>query len=237
MTPYRKEFDKIYNKINKLAQKGSDYIFEYFTLIDEFISLGKFSILEDVMITKYDIQIKNFLSIDEFKKFSFKEIRKVTNLNSLESIQKTLNQKSVYLVGYHLFDSNSNHYLGDIKEIENISTLGYTNRKLMSISVDIKAEVGLNSSLISAIPQFENNPILTIGYKLGNQLSFLGKYYECIQSYTFSSTNSITPTYSVYWTQIIPPTYSTSTFTASNSIVGKYSEAIDYLKTFTYSYI
>ena len=64
--------------------------------------------------------IKNFFSIQEFKEFSFEEIRKFTNLNSAEAIQKTLKGKNVYLVGYHLFDQISNHYLGDLREIETI---------------------------------------------------------------------------------------------------------------------
>jgi hypothetical protein len=237
MTPYRKEYNKLYNKIYKLAQKGSDYIFEYFSLIDETISNGLYRVLEDVMITKFRIPIKNFFSIQEFKEFSFEEIRKFTNLNSAEAIQKTLKGKNVYLVGYHLFDQISNHYLGDLREIETIETLGYTNKNLMNVTVDIKAEVGLNSSLVSAIPQFENNPILTIQYHIGNHLAYVNNIYECIQSYTWSSTNKITPTFSAYWQQIQAPSYSVSIFTSSNSLVGKYSTAIDYLRTFTYSYI
>ena len=238
MTVYRKEFNKIYNKINKLAQKGSDYVFDYFTYIDELIATGRYRVLEDVMISKYEIYIKSFLSIDTFKRFSFKEIRKQTNLNSSGLVQKALTQKSVYLVGYHLFDENTNHYLGDLKEIETIiSTRGFTNKKLMIISVDVQAEVGLNPSLTSAIPQFEPNPQLTIQYLQGSHLAYNSNLYECSQSYTWSSTNKITPTFSAYWQQIQAPSYSVSVFTSSNSLVDKYSEAIDYLRTFTYSYI
>jgi hypothetical protein len=237
MTPYRKEFNKIYTKINKLAQKGTDYVFDYFSYIDEIIASGKFQILEDVMLTKYEIAIKSFLSVDSFKRFSFKEIRRQSNLVTAESIQKTLKQKSVYLVGYHLFDEDSNHYLGDLKEIETIITLGYTNKKLMNISIDVQAEVGLNPSISSAIPQFETSPILTIRYNEGSHLVYTDNIYECIQSYTWSSTNKITPTFSAYWQQIQAPSYSVSIFTSSNSLLTKYSSAIDYLRTFTYSYV
>lgn len=237
MNQYRKEYNKVYNKINKIAQKGSDYVFDYYNLIEEIISNGQYSILEDVMISKYKIVIKNFLSIDDFKKFSFPEIRKQTNYLSSISIQKVLDQKSTYLIGFHLFDKNNNHYLGDIKEIENILDSKYTNKNLTTISIDVQAEVGLNSSIQSTIPQFENNPILTKKYTIGDHLLYTGNIYECIESYTYSSNNRITPTFSSYWSQIKAPTYSMTTFTSSNTLPEKYSLAIDYLKTFTYSYI
>lgn len=237
MTPYRKEFNKIYNKIYKLAQKGTDYVFEYFLFIDELIEKGQFEILEDIMITKFEIPIKNFLSIEDFKKFSFKEIRKFTNSNTSESIKKLLDNKGVYLVGYHLFDKNNNHYLGDLREIETQLDSIYTNKNLIKIIIDVQAEVGLNPSISSAIPNFETNATVTINYKVGNHLIYIDNIYECIQSYTWSSTNKITPTFSAYWQQVQAPSYSSSLFTASSSLLDKYSNAIDYLKTFTYSYI
>lgn len=234
----RKEYNKIYNKINKLAQKGSDYVFEYYILIDEIIANGQFSILEDVMITKYRIVVKNFLSIEDFKHFSFTEIRRLTNTNSADLIQKLLTQKSVYLVGYHLYDSITNHYLGDIREEETTNSLPYKDRKLIELSIDVYAEVGIPASISAAIPQFENNSILKINYKVGQQLAFTGNLYECTQSYTFSSTNLITPTFSAFWSQISSPTYSRVDITDDTlTLVQKYSQAIDFLKGFTYSYV
>ncbi len=238
MTSYRREYNKIYTKINKLAQKGSDYVFEYYELIDEIINNGQLSILEDVMLSKYDIQIRYFLSIQDFKEFSFKEIRKFTNTNSAEAVKKILDQKSVYLVGYHLFDRNSNHFLGDIREEEISVNLPYRDRRVIELSTNIVAQVGIPASIAASIPQFETNRTLVNRYEVGDHLAYTNNLYECIQSYTWSSINLITPTFSTYWTQITSPTYSVATFTSSSTtLVQKYSLAIDFLKGFTYSYV
>ena len=236
MIPYRREVEKMYNKINKLAQKGPDYVYEYYSLIDEIINNRQYYILQDVMITKYEIQMRNFLSITEFKEFSFKEIRKGLNDVSLESIKKVLNQKFVYLVGYHLYDSLNNHYLGDIRENQTYTRLEYTNPRLQNITIQLQAERGIPASINSAIPQFENNPTITRHYGLNDLLLFNENIYQCQLSYTYSYTNKVTPTFSAYWAQMIVPTYSTAFFTSSTiTLVQKYSSAIDFLKGYTYS--
>lgn len=236
MTNYRREYNKIYTKINKLAQKGPEYIFEYYELIDEIIAKKQYIILQDVMLTKYEIQMRNFRSISEFKEFSFKEIRKAINDASVESIQRVLNQKLVYLVGFHVYESSNNHYLGDIRE-ENIATrTEYTNPRLQNITVQLQVEKGLPSSVNSAIPHFDNNPSVIRTYSLNDLLLYQGNIYQCQLAYTYSYTNRITPTFSAYWAQMIIPTYSVAYFTESNTtVVQKYAAAIDFLRGFTYS--
>lgn len=238
MTSYRREYNKIYNKINKLSQKGPDYIFDYYELIDEIIAKKQYIILQDVMLTKYEIQMRNFNSISDFKGFSFKEIRKSINDVSSESIQKTLNQNLVYLVGFHVYDSNNNNYLGDIRENQTIARTEYTNPRLQNITVQLQAERGIHSSVFSAIPTFENNLLTTIVYSVDDILLYQGDIYRCQIGYTYSYTNKITPTFSTYWSQMQVPTYSVSYFTSSTTtLVQKYSSAIDFLKGFTYSYV
>jgi hypothetical protein len=237
MTPRRREFDKIYNRINKLAQKGSDYVFEYYSLIDEIISNGKYSILEDIMLTKYEISMRAFLSVNSFKEFSFKEIRKFTNYNTAESLQKLLDQKSVYLIGFKLFDKNTNHYLGDIREEQIDNKVFRYNRKLLERSIEVIAEAGINSSAFEVIPRFEANPKLTIRYDEGDHLTFGTNIYQCIQTYTFSSINRISPTFSNFWVPVFLPSYTRLGLTNSNlTLIDKYSEAIDFLKGLSYSF-
>lgn len=236
MTSYRREYNKIYTKIKKLAQKGSDQIFDYYELIDEIIAKKQYIILQDVMLTKFEIQMMNFFSIVEFKDFSFKEIRKSINDVSSESIQIVLNQKLVYLVGFHLYDSINNHYMGDIYESQTSTRSEYTNPRLQNLTVQLQAERGIPSSLNSAIPQFENNPIVTRSHSLNDLLSYQGNIYQCQVAYTYDYTNRITPTFSAYWSQMVVPTYSVALFTASNTtVVQKYADAVEFLRGFTYS--
>lgn len=236
MTSYRREYNKIYTKINRLAEKGPDYIFDYYEFIDEIIAKKQYIILQDVMLTKYEIQMRNFSSIAEFKDFSFKEIRKSINDVSVEAIEKVFNQKLVYLVGFHLYDSNNNHYLGDIREDQTATRTEYTNPRLQNITIQLKAEKGIPSSINSAIPHFENNPSITRTYAPNDILLYQNNIYQCQLSYTYSYTNKITPTFSTYWIQMAVPTYSVAFFTSSTTtVVQKYTAAIDFLKGFTYS--
>jgi hypothetical protein len=237
MTPRRREIEKIYNKINKLAQKGSDYVFEYYTYIDELIASGKYSILEDVMLTKYEISMRAFTSVNLFKEFSFKEIRKFTNYNSSEALQKLLETKSVYLIGFKLFDKNTNHYLGDVREEQIDNQIFRYNRKLFERTIEVVAEAGIKSSAFEVVPRFEDNTRLINFYDVNEHLIYSDKIYQCIQGYTYSSTNRITPTFSSFWTSVNLPGYSRLGVTSSNlTLVDKYSQAIDFLKGFTYSF-
>jgi len=237
MTPRRREFNKIYTKINKLAQKGSDQVFEYYNYIDELIASGKYSILEDIMLTKYEISMKAFLSVNDFKKFSFKDIRKFTNYNSAESIQKLLDTKSVYLIGFRLFDSQTNHYLGDLREEQIENGVFRYNRKLFEMTIEVVAEVGIKGSALEVIPVFEDNTKLINFYDMDEHIVYWEEIYQCVQSYTYSSTNRITPTFSSFWASVNLPDYSRLGVTGSNlTLVDKYSQAIDFLKGFTYSF-
>lgn len=237
MSTRRREFERLYSKINKLGQKGSDYVFDYYSLIDEIINNGLFSILEDVMVQKYEISIRNFPSVQDFKMFSFPEIKKLANSNTAEAIHRLMNQKSVYQVGFYLYDKNSNHYLGDIREVEADIVLPYRDKKLIELNTDVTGEIGISSSAINAIPAFQNNPTLTIHYSAGEHLTLSNQIYECVTSYTYSSTNRITPTFSTHWTPIFLPTYAKFESTDDNlTIVQKYAKIIDSLKGYTYSY-
>lgn len=236
MNLYRRNFEKLYNKINKLAQKGSDYIFEYYTLIDETVSFGQYSLLEDVMKVKYGINVRNFFSVNDFKQNSFEIIRNLTNDLNAVNLQKLLDQKSVYQVGFYIYDKITNQYLGDIKELESQVGSRFTNTRLINLTIDLQAERGIQSSIYSAIPTFENNPLYKRSYIDGDLLLYQGNIYQCQLSYTYSNTNRLTPTFSAYWSQMIVPTYSTAFFTSSNiTLVQKYSSAIDFLKGYTYS--
>lgn len=220
---YRSEYNKIYLKIDKLAKKGIDSIFDYFILIDELVKNGQYVILEDVMITKYRIDIRSFKSVYDMKNNTFDKIRRKTNPKALVSLKSTFDNANVYVNGYHVFDTGTNKYLGDIKEIEN--------------GTELEVTVGITSSILESIPLFENG-ITTVRFNEGNQVIYTGSIYGCSSSYTYSVTNQITPTYSTYWYQVVSPIYSLLSITDSEvSLVSKYVQGIEFLRTFTYSII
>jgi len=232
---YRREYDKMYKKINKLAQKGIDATFDYYLLIDEFISNGQYNLLEDVMSAKYKIDIDKFKTIDDFKKNSYDIVRLNTITNTALVLNNLFNTKNVYQIGFHFYDKTNNHYLGDIKEIENEVSL--INKKYIELYIDVESMVGIPSSTSASIPQFIDDRRKPIAYNIGNHMIYNNKIYDCITSYTYSVNNLITPTYSTHWSEIYAPTYSYLMIDDNTySLSDKYSLAIDFIKSFTYSY-
>jgi hypothetical protein len=234
---YRKEIEKIYKKIDSLAQRGEDSIMDFRDYVNELIDYGQYSIFDDVMYTKYNIDIKKYKSIEELKKNLFKEIR----FQSKSKFQKNLNNlyktKKVFTNGYHFYDSDTNKYLGDIQEVTSLSNTSYAiydtqlNQVLNQGGIKLLVTLGWSSSLYSAISEYGPNLNKTITYGTYSQVIYNGGVYECISSYDWSYGNPITPTYSNYWTHSYVPTYSVIGVTNSNLVLlDKYSDAIDIMK-------
>jgi hypothetical protein len=235
-TLYRKEYNKIFKRINKIAQKGSESIIEYKELIDELVTRGQYRLLEDVLITKYGIDISKYPNIEKVKNETFDDIRRVTNFTSQIFLKELTEQKEVYSMGYHYYNKNNNQYLGDIQEVE--LNPNFSEKKLIEIFIDLEAVVGLSSSIIYAIPTFVDDIRTTVRFDIDAQVLYNNGIYHCIQSYTYSELNRLTPTYSTYWDQVSSPSYSLTTFTGSSTtLLEKYSLAIDTLKSYNYTII
>lgn len=235
---YKKDTEKIFRKIDSLAKLGSDAIFDYFNYVDQLLEESKYSIFEDVLYTKYQIKASSFTSYQTMKRKTFELIRQLTNSSFQEKLKKIYDNKSVYPIGYHYYDSTNNAYLGDIIEIEESQNwIAYKDTKLIEKTeqvkiINLEASVGNTQSINQAVPTFETNIDYTITYYNGNIVLFQESLYQCINSYTWSRNNQITPTYSNYWDTFISPTYSTQDFNDDGvELLTKYSQAIDWLKS------
>jgi hypothetical protein len=234
MNRFRKEYNKLAQRINKVAQKGPDAVFEYYELIDEVLEKGQYSLLEEIMIARYGIDIRSVRTMEDFKKESFPDIRRVTNSNSSLFLKQVTDDKGVYSVGQHYYRLSNNQYIGDIREVE--SNTRFTEKKLVEIFVNLEVVVGLTSSILDAIPIFPVYPPQTLRVLEQSQFIYEGKIYHCTQSYTFSAINQITPTFSAYWAQVSAPIYSLISYTGSNvTLLNKYKLAIDTLKSYNYT--
>lgn len=236
---YRSEFNKVYTKLSKIAQKGTDGKFEYYEYIDELIDNGRYSLLEDVMNDKFRIDIKRYQSIQIFKHKTFDIVRQNVNSSFQVELKKLFDAQSVYNVGFHFFNKTNNHYLGDIKEIEQIEPyIFYKDPKLVekqdqSRIINIEVTKGLPESIINAIPAFETSVTSSVQYNQSTQVRYLDNIYECLISYIYSSENQILPTNLNYWTQSITPTYSAILISDDQTtLFDKYTEAINLVKTF-----
>lgn len=234
---YRQEVEKIYKKLDSLAQRGEDSIMDFRDYVDEILQYGQYSIFEDVVYTKYNISVRKFVSIEDLKKNLFKEIRFQTKSKFLKNLQNLYQTKKVFASGFHYYDSDTKRYLGDIQESESFSNPMYTiynsrlNQRLYQGEVDLTITLGLSSSFYSAISEYGPQLNKTISYGTYSQVIYDGSVYECINSYDWNFGNPITPTYSNYWTFSSVPPYSVIGLTDSNlTLLDKYEVAIDIMK-------
>ncbi len=238
---YRAEYKKIYNRIQKVAQKGTDGTSEFYQLIDEIIDSGQYDILQNLLYEKYKILAIRYKSIRDLKRESFPIIRRQTNSIFQTELKKLIDSKNLYQVGFYYFDKTTNKYLGDIRELEDVQDwIYYKDPKLAQkqdeiIVINLEVVSGLSSSVLDAIPPFELKPTDEKTLNVGDILTYNQDVYQCITSYTWNVTNQITPTASSYWQQILPPTYSLTIIGDDNTkLIDKYKLAFDLVKTFEY---
>ena len=233
---YRQEIEKIYKKVDSLAQRGEDAYLDFREYIDDLIGYGQYSIFDDVMFTKYNLDVKKYRSVEDLKKSIFKDIRFQTTSKYLKNLQKLYKSKSVYNTGIHFYNSTNGKYLGDIRELdqsvysENYFQDPRLNQRLGK-SPYLDVIIGLSSSIYDAIPEYNLSYIDgVINYVTYSQVSYNKSVYECINSYDWRYGNPITPTYSNYWTFSTFASYSVTGITGSGTtLLDKYSIALDIL--------
>jgi hypothetical protein len=64
---FKKDIDKFYQRIDKIAKKGRDNFQEYYNYVDDCIFKSQYGILTQVLFLKYDFDYTKFLSVDDVK--------------------------------------------------------------------------------------------------------------------------------------------------------------------------
>jgi len=120
MSKVRKHLDKIFNKIDSIAKKGKDNIFEYYKYIDDLIERGEYGDFEQVLSMFYDIDISDSIDVQFVKNNTWKEILFQTNSTFATRLKKMYDSKNVYQISYNIYQSfgTSSILLGKIKEID-----------------------------------------------------------------------------------------------------------------------
>lgn len=118
----RREIEKILSKIDKIAKKGKDGIYEYYDLIDDLINQGKYYLFDKAMFQGYNIDINVYNTVDDVKKSSFPRIRFNTNSKFQEDLKLLHDAEQVYQIGLKFYSATSSVYLGTIKEVEKLGT-------------------------------------------------------------------------------------------------------------------
>ena len=231
---YRQEIEKIYKKIDSLAKEGNISIQDYYKYIDSLIESKKYDTLIDVLWLKYKIDLREFPSIEDFKKNSFDRIKFYTQSNNQKYFNDLLKQKSVYTQARHYYNNDTKKYLGDIIEVDPNFSYNTTRSNILPWQtpvIDLDVIIGASDSLFSAIPKFGDISGERFFYATPSQVIYQGLVYECINSFTWSKSDFITPTFSEYFTQSKVPSYRVIKISdKSKNLLEKYSLAIDILK-------
>lgn len=247
---YKTDELKIYNKIDSLARKGKDGIFDYYIYIDQLVDNSQYSILENVLIDYYFIDAKKYESVQDLKKDTFHLIREVTTSTIQKQLKKLFDSLGVYQIGFHFFNSSSNKYLGDIKEFDTKTNWDFYNNDELRESLDeretgqqasfsyiaLEITCGLMESIIESVPSFSTDKQRSITYQVGSQVIWNGVFKQCVDSYIWP-TLLITPDNNSYWSTIsctYSKTYIVDTSTQT-TLSNKYQRAISTISSYPYT--
>lgn len=174
MLQYEKEVLKIKNKIDSISCKGPDGVFDYYTYIDEVVCNKKYGILENVMIEYYNIDIRQYNSVDDMKLDTFPKVRFFNVSDFQKQLKKYYDSNNVYQMGLNIYNNTSGNILGEIMEINsNIPNFPYYQDPELTRKNDEPIYTSLKISPISgATPSLINDSTILLidKYKEGIQI-------------------------------------------------------------------
>lgn len=103
---FKKDLNKVYSKIDKIAKKGRDNFQEYYNYVDNLIQNSSYGILTQVLIIKYDFDYTRYLSVNDIKRFSWTQILFRTQTNFEDGMRTLLNETSLYRIGLDVYLEN-----------------------------------------------------------------------------------------------------------------------------------
>ena len=121
----KKRILRIYNKIAQITQKGKGSFMEYYNYIDDVINNGEYSILQDVYINYFDVDIRLYKSITIMKQKTWNLIGISVNPLFQNRFVDYCEDNGVYQVGKYFYDSSNNEQLGEFTIVNRANTINY----------------------------------------------------------------------------------------------------------------
>jgi hypothetical protein len=174
---FKKDVEKFYQRIDKIAKKGRDNFQEYYDFVDDCIFKQQYGILTQVLYLKYDFDYTRWSSVEDVKSRSWTQICFKTTSFLQDSKYRSLRENNLYQIGLDIFRENP---LTSIKLIDPVVPSGsgaeFTyvlssdeNRGIIQIGVKNQ---GSNYSTFSYLqisggdPSATANPFIRNGYVL-----------------------------------------------------------------------
>lgn len=148
---YKKDIEKVYQRIDKVAKVGRDNNQEYYNLVDDLISKSQYGILTQVLLIKYNFDSTKYLSVEDMKSDSWKSILFLTNSKIQDDLEDFKVKLGIYQIGLDYFrnviidDEIQVIKLGSINEVDtyvnSISPLAYTDNEFQQLSKNKQLEL------------------------------------------------------------------------------------------------
>jgi hypothetical protein len=121
MNSYKRKLDKIFSKVDKIAQVGKDNLLEYQKYIDELIDKGDYAAFQDMLYIYYNIDTINTQTVEVVKNTTYDEIIFQTKSSFLTKLSKLYKKKAVYQQSFDIYDDATSVIIGEIIEVDQYS--------------------------------------------------------------------------------------------------------------------
>lgn len=112
------KIQQIYKKVDAIAKKGKDGYLDYTMYLDELVNQGEWSLFEDMMLKKYQIDIRQYKSVNEVKSKTYEKVRFFTLDEFQEDLKNLYLGEGVYQNAFTIYKNSDNEPLGQIYELE-----------------------------------------------------------------------------------------------------------------------
>jgi hypothetical protein len=121
MNSYKRKLDKIFTKVDKIAQVGKDNLLEYQKYIDELIDKGDYASFQEMLYIYYNIDTIDTQTVQEVKNNTYNEIIFQTKSSFLTKLSNLYKKKSIYQQSFDIYDDQTSNIIGQIIEIDQYS--------------------------------------------------------------------------------------------------------------------
>lgn len=180
----RKDFNKIYLRIDKIAKGGKDNYLEYYKLVDDLVKKGQLAVLEQTIYYKYKaIELNAGASIKDFKNKSWYIILEGTRSRLQEDKNRLITNNNLYSIGITYFQEIPRTHIKAVDTIGTGSILNPIIDQGQLIGIEVERS-GMNYSNATTIEITGGDgtstatPIIRAGKIYQVQVTATGSYHN-----------------------------------------------------------
>jgi hypothetical protein len=123
--PIKKRILTIFNRIIQITQRGSDAYLTYYDYIDDIINNGEYSILQDMFLKYFKVDIRLWKNVTTLKQETWKIVSLNTDTTFMYRLKDYYDANNVYQIGQNIYDNTTNELLGKFTELTRAEQIIY----------------------------------------------------------------------------------------------------------------